>query len=489
MEKNTQNSGLSETEQQDLDKSAREYAKRAVSKIRVVKNAKKKDLITDVKKMYKEDEQAMREMLETDIRQEEENKSIDEQYQYDKARILKDYRGAQKALYDQYEGMIRLAGGQNEKVDTDVEVLDFSLYYYPYLKDLDPGKTYEVAKNGEGGDAEIAVLEKLVGKQELKEEDYEIIAEDILKLATKMPEEENMEDPSRVVIDMGQTAFMALAASLDAKQRTELGKVLINHGDKGARAVHKLTQVGYFTIAQSKEIFKEASASNQEKYNKYFDNTYENSYAESQQKVYQYLKKAVEYIDYAPHRNLALKYMTAFYVAVWEVGRYGLFGAIALNGLYEVKSGNYAGLVTNPVILGSTAAVAVLSDVMSDGRLSSSLFQDKDEKMRAKRQEKIDELKSSKEYGMAYHPDLSGWFTQHVEDVATGFEKVNPEKDGGKKKTITFESMGITEFPQEKGHTKQQTEQLLTKWFYYMYFDMEANTISERKEILDTLNG
>lgn len=461
------------------------YEKEVVQDVTVQKNAKKKDVIKQIKAMYREDAEVLGQIADLELAQEQEKQRMDESYTIDRSAIIKKHMAKLRSVRDIYKDTIKIAGGEDKELNTDAEVLDYSLYFEPYLRGLDLENIHDSVEKGEGADEMLVILDKLSENKGITEEDYKVIAGQLLALADQP--EFDPDKASRSVIDMGKTTFMIVAAGLVPKQRFELGRILINQSEKGARVVHKLTQIGYFSIAQSKEIFSSASPGIWEQYRRYFD---ENIYVENQKRVREYLDQAIKYIDYEPHRNLAKKYLSAFYIAVWEGGRYGLGLALLMNEAAEIKhgmkTGDYSGCFTNPVVLASTAGILVLTDVMSDGRLSSSLLQDKDKRRLEERQERLNTFREA----YLQTPDLAKWVYENSDKVFEGFKKVNPLGDENlKNQPITFADMGITDGPKQLDDTRDEEvmAQRIGTIASELYFTLGAKEPSSFTETLGTI--
>ncbi len=292
---------------------------------------------------------------------------------------------------------------------------------------------------------------------------------------------------------MGWTACapVALPAAmlLSVAQRHELGKILIGkYGDDGARVIHEMTKIGYFTVMQTDQLLGSAEGLSPDILAMHGKAKTEGIYQKGQEEMTKMQKDASENFNKMFHSNIAKHYMTYGNILGYEIVGRAAIAIAVLNLVINAKNKDLEGVLLNVPMWGGLATGAALYEVVTEGglrRLAASASKTDAEKAGEAYAEK------EKTFQKSYlnRPELGKWFKDNLPTINDGFEKTNPKHEKGGFKATTFAGLGIENPPTEMdGVTEEKLLfETISKWYESIYSDMKKTRVPDQKAYLEKI--
>lgn len=427
--------------------------------------------------------------------------STDMAYLKAKTEIKKKHQDELAKLHERYTDTLKAYGsreGKAKTIDTKTEIIDFMKYGFAILKNMDLRELVNTVNDGtvyERADEKdkkmFEVIDKIEEGKELEKLDYESVAERIVNLsksdvkALTIDLTKNMEDEIGLI---GKTAVLSAAMLLNPTQRHELGKTLIEkHGDDGARVIHEMTKIGYFTVAQTDQLIGSARLS-ADVTMMYTEAKTKGIYQKGQEEMTKMQRQASENFDKFFHSNFGKHFITYRNILGYEIVGRAAIAIAVLNLVVNAKNKDLEGVLYNVPMWGGLATGAALYEVVTEGglrRIVAGASKTDTEKASEAYAEKEKTFKKS----YLNRPELGQWFKDNLPTLHDNFEKINPKHEKGGFKAENFAKLGIEKPPQEMDSVTKENLMLKTisAWYESIYFDMKKTRVPDQKAYLESV--
>ncbi|HAU39322.1 MAG: hypothetical protein UV80_C0009G0008 [Candidatus Peregrinibacteria bacterium GW2011_GWF2_43_17] len=465
----------------------------------------KGDFIRDnVLQEFREDSVRLTAAKDIEQKQAAEKSSTDVAYQKAKTEIKTKHKDELAKLHERYTDTLKAYGsreGKSKLIDTKTEMIDFVKYGFAILKNMDLRELVNTVNDGtvyEKADKKdkkmFDVISKVEEGKQLEKTDYEDVAERMVNLSKSdtsaftidLSGKGKMEDE---IAAIGKTAVLSAAMLLTSAQRHEVGKALIEkYGDDGARVIHEMTKIGYFTVMQTDQLIGSAEGLSSDVLAMHGKAKSEGTYQKGQEEMVEMQKDASKNFDKMFHSNIAKHYMSYMNILGYEIVGRAAIAIAVLNLVINAKNKDVEGVLLNVPMWGGLATGAALYEVVTEGglrRLAAGASKTDEEKAREVQAEK--ETKFKKSY--LNRPELGKWFKDNLPTINDGFEKINEKHEKGGFKATTFAGLGIENPPSEMDGVTEEKLMLetISGWYESIYSDMKKIRVPDQKAYLEEI--
>lgn len=445
---------------------------------------------------FKDDVARLMAANQIELNNKHEAEAVDATSQYETARkqIRSKYKEELTELHNRYVSVMKAYGnkqGEKRTIDTKEEVYEFTKFGFAMLKNMNlpelvnaVGEDMIYREADEKDKKMFPVIDKLSQGQNLEPQDYSDIAERMTNLSEidlsglKIDPKE-LDETLRTI---SKTTVLSAAMLLDEGQRFELAQTLVReHGEKGAKIVHELTKMGYFTAVQTEEIFDKYYTTPGAARTMHEQAVGNGIYAQGQHEMAELRQEAVENLDKWFHKNFANHFLSYKNVINYEIIARAALAVAVLNIVVNLKNKDPEAVLMNVPMWGGLAAGAYIYNDVTQGGVERALTKETDVEQR-KREKKEMERKFKETY--TSHPQLANWFENNLDAVNTGFTVANPKKEDGPY-TIMPEAMGVSGPGEKDGRNGDQCINIVSSWHRLLYFDLDKKTVKDQKTYIE----
>jgi len=437
--------------------------------------------------------------IELNNKQEAEAASATGKYETARKQLREKYKDELSELHSRYVSVMKAYGnkqGEKRKIDTKEEVYEFTKFGFAMLKNMNLPELVNTvsgdmiyAQADEKDKKMFPIIDKLSQRQNLEAADYSNIAERMtnlseINLSTLAINPAKLSDTLRTI---SSTSVLSAAMLLNDSQRFELAKTLVGkHGEEGAKIVHELTKMGYFSSVQTEKIFDQYYIKPGKAREMHEAAMSDGTYAKGQQEMSKLRAEAVENLQKWFHRNFANNYLSYKNVISYEIIARAALSVAVLNIVINLKNKNPEAVLFNVPMWGGLATGAYIYNDITQGGLERALTDESETDIK-KREKKERERQFKETYSS--HPQLGRWFLNNLGAVEKGFLAANPTKENGPY-TIMPGAMGIRGPGKKDGVSEDGCIDVYSSWHRMLYFDFKKKSIKDQKKyIQDVLNN